>query len=593
MSYPRKGRRYPKRYPPKRRSAHSRGVARISLRFDAGLKSIAKTIGVPEAVPFVPDAYQTEAIARVAGGDCLVTAPTGAGKTWIAREAMQRVIKGGGRCWYASPLKALSNAKYQEFGAHFGRGRVGIITGDRRENTTAPIIVGTTEILRNQLYDAMSAGETLAVNLVVLDEAHYLGDPQRGVVWEEIIIYLPPRITLLLLSATMGNAPRLTEWLASVRQRRCEWVRTSERPVPLEPLVLHPSGTLLPLFGKSASRGKTRNSAAGGTKRKKSKLHRQVRQLVTAARPLQFKSIWGLPPFGQILRQMSKLKLTPAIFFLKSRKDCDLALAVCARELGAGRVPHPKLSARLDELLADHPFLKRHRHRRYLEHYGVGAHHSGHLPAWKLVLETLMAEGLLQGIFATSTVAAGINVPARSVVFLNTDRFNGREFAPLTATEFHQMTGRAGRRGMDRVGFAVGLPGRFMDLSAYARLVRAPAGNITSQIQISFSMVLNLLDSHPPDQVEDLLARSFAAYTRKQTMPKQKRSPAAFKPDRASPPELIDSFRRHVRFFTGIQVCGFRGTPFSRRPMGCATAGGSASHDCGSLSARCHAGSRS
>jgi len=556
MTNHRRGRPHPQRYAPRKRrrtprsgakaQTASRIVRKINPRIDPSLKTVFAAIGTPTSAPFVPDPFQTEAVAQIARSDCLVTAPTGAGKTWIAREAIQDIVSKGGRCWYTSPLKALSNSKYLEFGEYFGRERVGILTGDRRENSAAPVIVGTTEILRNQLYDAMSAGEALTVDLVVLDEAHYIGDPQRGVVWEEIIIYLPARITLLLLSATIGNARQLAGWLESVRQRPCRWIRATERPVPLVPLVLHPTGTLLPLeTGKSK-------------KKKKGRLHKGVQKLVTAKKPWTLKGPLGRPPFGQILRGLRKMKLAPAIFFLKSRKDCDMALTVCAREMAGDPGADPRRVQRLAALLDEQPFLGRHRHRRFLEHYGVGAHHSGHLPAWKLILETLMAEGLLQAIFATSTVAAGINVPARAVVFLNTDRFNGHEFAPLTATEFHQMTGRAGRRGMDKVGFVVGIPGRFMDLRAYGRLVRSPAGKITSQIQISFSMVLNLLLSHPPDQVEDLLTRSFAAYTLQHARTDGDPSGA---PGRPAPQALLDSFRRHCRFLKQHGYIDPRGRP--------------------------------
>ena len=160
---------------------------------------------------------------------------------------MAEVLEKGGRAWYASPLKALSNSKYLEFGLGFGEENVGILTGDRKENADAPIIVGTTEILRNQLYDAMSGGENLSSDLVVLDEAHYLADPDRGVVWEEVMIYLPSRINLLLLSATLANADELADWLSQVRRRRCRVIMTEDRPVPLEPLFLAPDGEMWPL----------------------------------------------------------------------------------------------------------------------------------------------------------------------------------------------------------------------------------------------------------------------------------------------------------------------------------------------------------
>ena len=174
---------------------------------------------LPDA-SFKPDPFQIDALAAIGQSDCLVAAPTGAGKTWIAEAAIAEVQRQGAKAWYACPLKALSNAKYTEFCDRFGADKVGILTGDRKENATASLIVGTTEILRNQLYDAMHRGESPDLNLVVLDEAHYLGDPDRGVVWEEVMIYLPARIPLLLLSATIGNPEQIAGWLESIREKR-------------------------------------------------------------------------------------------------------------------------------------------------------------------------------------------------------------------------------------------------------------------------------------------------------------------------------------------------------------------------------------
>ncbi|MDD5712332.1 MAG: DEAD/DEAH box helicase, partial [Smithellaceae bacterium] len=177
---------------------------RMKPEMEPQLKSVFAKIGRPDERPFQPDPFQLQALEAIQRTDCLVMAPTGSGKTWIAQKAIQAVFEKGGRAWYASPLKALTNAKWVEFGVHFDEVNVGILTGDTKENTEAPIIVGTTEILRNQLYDAMHRGEDLKCDLVILDEAHYLGDYDRGVVWEEIMIYLPPRVNLLLLSATIG-----------------------------------------------------------------------------------------------------------------------------------------------------------------------------------------------------------------------------------------------------------------------------------------------------------------------------------------------------------------------------------------------------
>ncbi len=231
---------------------------RFTPAADPRLKRVFARIGVPESEPFTPDRFQLEALAAVEHGDCLVTAPTGSGKTWIAEQAIARVRAQGGSAWYACPLKALSNAKHAEFSAIFGAGEVGILTGDRKENPDAPVTVGTTEILRNQLYDAMHRGESLDTDLVVLDEAHYLGDRERGVVWEEVMIYLPARVRLLLLSATIGNAGEIAAWLASIRGRACTVVAETKRPVPIFPLFLDPGGTLIPLAAPA------RKGAAGG-----------------------------------------------------------------------------------------------------------------------------------------------------------------------------------------------------------------------------------------------------------------------------------------------------------------------------------------
>lgn len=260
---------------------------------------------MPGKKPFVADPYQVEALEKVKVSDVLVTAPTGAGKTYIAIEAIRQFSAHGGKCWYASPLKALSNAKYEEFSAAFGAENVGILTGDRKENTLAPIIVGTTEILRNQLYDTMHKGEDLDVDLVVLDEAHYLGDLDRGVVWEEVLIYLPPRVRLLLLSATVKNAAEICAWLIWLRNAPCEWVASFERPVPLYPLFLFPTGELSPL----------------GTRR----------GLLTKIRTVNPRSFSrnDFPDVPRLMDVLRQANLLPAIFFMKSRADCDRAISMC------------------------------------------------------------------------------------------------------------------------------------------------------------------------------------------------------------------------------------------------------------------------
>jgi len=351
----------------------------------------------------------------------------------------------------------------------------------------------------------MHHGKDLATDLVILDEAHYLGDVDRGVVWEEIMIYLPMRIPILMLSATIGNANQIAKWLSSVRKNKCIVVEEKKRPVPLHPLFFHPSGTLYPLIAHSDKKNNLYKKVIDFVKNKNSPPISQPRQL---------------PPMGDIMRVLRKYNLLPAIFFLKSRQDCNNALELCTEE-GIANDPNRKLiiSQKIEELVAQHPQISKHKQLWHLEHLAVGAHHSGQLPTWKLIIEALMTEGLLDAVFATSTVAAGVDFPARTVIMLNSDRFNGQEFIPLNSTEFHQMTGRAGRRGMDNIGFAVSIPGDFMNLRFVAKLINSQASDVTSQIRINFSMVMNLLLSHTPEQIKTLLEKSFASYliTRKRT----------------------------------------------------------------------------
>lgn len=216
------------------------------------LENLLSGIGTPDPVPLVPDDFQIEALQAIENEDVLVTAPTGSGKTWIAREEIRRLLEQGKRAWYTTPLKALTNSKYQEFGAEFGFENVGILTGDRKENWNAPLIVGTTEIYRNQLFDALRSGEQVGTDFVILDEAHYLADEERGHVWEEAIILSPPRIRLLLLSATIGNAEEFAAWIEEVRGVRVKVInRAGARPVELRAAFLAPNTQLFPLFNEA------------------------------------------------------------------------------------------------------------------------------------------------------------------------------------------------------------------------------------------------------------------------------------------------------------------------------------------------------
>lgn len=484
---------------------------------DPSLKRILSKIGKPAPSTFIPDPFQVAALEAIRQTDCLVTAPTGVGKTWIAEQAIQAIFENGGRCWYASPLKALTNAKWVEFGEKFGADNVGILTGDTKENTDAPIIVGTTEILRNQLYDVMHHTENLNCDLVILDEAHYLGDRDRGVVWEEVLIYLPIRVNVLLLSATIGNADEIAHWLFSIRNKECIVIAEEKRHVPLYPLFLHPSGKLMPfLQQKKIFPGLAQFLENAGRQ--------------GAGKPVNL---------GQIIEILEAFQLLPAIFFLKSRAECDAALKSCSSAPSYGM--DNNFFHDLDELLGRFPYLRKHKQLECLERTRVAAHHGGQLPTWKFVVETMMKLGNLRAIFATSTVAAGVNYPARTIVLFNSDLYNGSDFSPLSSTEFHQMTGRAGRRGQDNIGFMLAVPGRFMDLIHLKKLFTKKPDDIISQIRNDFSMILNLLLSQTPEDIREIFERSLAAYQF------EKRS--ARKAQKIGN-NLWDECRRHLNFLT-------------------------------------------
>jgi len=464
-------------------------------KIDHGLKSIFERIGVPGETVFVPDPFQLEAVELVQNDDVLVSAPTGSGKTWIAVQAIEFCLARGLRVWYASPLKALSNSIYQEFIKQFGASHCGILTGDRKENADAPVIVGTTEILRNQLYDAMHKGVSIGTDLVILDEAHYLSDPDRGVVWEEVLIYLPARVRLLLLSATVSNPEELCAWLKQVRGVPNRIVLSTERPVPLETLFLFPDGLVTALGSKKGLGSKVKKflgskEGRGGGRSEKIE-------------------------YGRILACLKKLDLLPAIFFLKSRADCDRALATCSTVKKPPEIAR-RMKGLVKAFVKEYPHLEGHRQTKPLLDSLVGSHHGGQLPYWKVLVEQMMNKGLLEAIFSTSTVAAGVNFPARSVVLFQSDRYNGHEFADLTPTALHQMVGRAGRRGMDNIGFSLVVPGYYQKPKLINELMSSPPDPILSQIHINFSMILNLLLSHTPLEVKDLLERSFAAFQEKE-----------------------------------------------------------------------------
>jgi superfamily II RNA helicase len=435
-----------------------------------GLAPILAEAGEVPPTPLVPARFQHEALAAVAAHDVLVVAPTGSGKTWIAEEAIRALLDRGQTAWYTTPLKALSNQKFRAFQRRFGDERVGLLTGERRINHLAPLVVGTTEILRNILY---SGGHAPA--LVVLDEAHYLGDIERGTAWEEAILLAPPQTRLLLLSASIPNADELAGWITEVRGRPPRVVTETERPVPLRILVADGRGHLLP-------------PAIGARVRTMPRRHGWLVEL---------------------LRQLDAGHLLPAILFFPSRKECDVA----ARELSVLRLPGAEDRARaLGVWETEYPTLMGHRYRHTLIQCGVAPHHAGHLMAWRLAVEDLLAHGLIRAVAATTTLASGLDVPARTVALSTLVRNSPHGPVPLSSTEFQQMSGRAGRRGRDRTGFVI-IPASGREEAAMGlAMADAEPEPVVSAFTPSYTQVLNLLARRSLDDALAEIRRSLAAY---------------------------------------------------------------------------------
>jgi len=435
-----------------------------------GLGPTLAEVGEVRPAPLVPACFQEEALAAVAEGDVLVAAPTGSGKTWIAEQEIRRLRTGGGTVWYTTPLKALSNQKFRQFQRLFGADSVGLVTGERRINADAPIVVGTTEILRNILY-----GTVRPADLIVLDEAHYLGDAERGTAWEEVILLASPATRLLLLSASIPNTDELAGWLAKVRSRAPRVVREDERPVPLRLLLADARGRLLP---------------PGLASRVRAGIKQQG---------------WLV----ELVRQLDAAQLLPAILFFPSRRECDIA----ARELSSLRPPGAEERARaLGAWETEYPTLLGHRYRHALIQAGVAPHHAGHLMGWRLAVEDLLARGLVRAVAGTTTLASGLDVPARTVALSTLARNSPDGPVALSSTEFQQMAGRAGRRGRDRIGVIV-VPATSRDDAALgAALADAAPEPVTSAFAPSYTQVLNLLARRGLDTALAELQRSLAAY---------------------------------------------------------------------------------
>ncbi|MCS7031630.1 MAG: DEAD/DEAH box helicase [Gloeomargarita sp. SKYG116] len=441
--------------------------------------------------PFPLDAFQRRAIeALAAGRSVVVCAPTGSGKTLVAEYAIHRALWRGERVFYTTPLKALSNQKFRDFRQQFGAEMVGLLTGDVSINRDAPVVVMTTEIFRNMLYGTPigEVGTSLVgLNAVVLDECHYMNDPQRGTVWEETIIYCPPSVQLVALSATVANSQELTQWIQQVHGPT-ELIYSDFRPVPLQFFFGNQKG-IFPLLNET----KTGPNP-----------HLKLR------RPTGDRQ--GIPEVEMVVKTLRDWDLLPAIYFIFSRRGCDQAVQA-VRELD---LLTPEESERLrqqvDEFLARNPELYQPGSMLEALYRGIAAHHAGVLPPWKALIETLFQQGLIRVVFATETLAAGINMPARTTVISSLSKRTDRGHRLLFPSEFLQMAGRAGRRGMDDQGYVIILQTPFEGAREAVRFALADPDPLESKFTPSYGMVLNLLQMHTLEETKELVQRSFGQF---------------------------------------------------------------------------------
>ncbi|MGM3309208.1 DEAD/DEAH box helicase [Anabaena sp. WFMT] len=447
--------------------------------------------------PFELDQFQLDAIASLnAGRSVVVCAPTGSGKTLIGEYAIYRALARGKRVFYTTPLKALSNQKLRDFREKFGFEQVGLLTGDASINRDAPILVMTTEIFRNMLYGTPigQIGISLVdVEAVVLDECHYMNDRQRGTVWEESIIYCPREVQLVALSATVANSDQLTDWLNRVHGPT-DLIYSDFRPVPLEFHYCNPKG-LFPLLNDSNTKINPRLIKRG----KKGKPE---------------KGRGGRPEAPSIIYTLSQLEqrdMLPAIYFIFSRRGCDKAVAEVGDLWLVNNDESQILRRQIDDFLNRNPDAGRSGQIAPL-YRGVAAHHAGILPAWKGLVEELFQQGLIKVVFATETLAAGINMPARTTVISTLSKRTDNGHRLLKASEFLQMSGRAGRRGMDLQGYVVTVQTPFEGAKEAAYLATSPADPLVSQFTPSYGMVLNLLQTHTLERARELIERSFGQY---------------------------------------------------------------------------------
>ena len=462
-----------------------------------------KTKKFAESFPFELDQFQLDACyALEAGKGVLVAAPTGAGKTIVGEFAVDLVINSGGKCFYTTPIKALSNQKFQELTLKYGDNKIGLLTGDTSINSEAQIVVMTTEVLRNMIYANSS---TIAdLKYVVMDEVHFLADKFRGAVWEEILIHLSEKVQIISLSATVSNAEEFGEWLQTVRGDT-EVIVSEVRPVPLYQHVLF-GNRLLDLFGENQ------------------KLNSELTRLERESYR-QIRGTWRGKPKGprvlsrpEIVEKLDRAGLLPAITFIFSRNNCDAAVRQC---LAAGvRLTNSEERKEIRAVIGknlknlgeeDLVLLGYYEWADALER-GIASHHAGLLPAFKVTVEELFQRGIIKAVFATETLALGINMPAKTVVLERLSKWNGEAHVAISPGEYTQLTGRAGRRGIDIEGNAVILWNNDLDSTSVGGLASTRTYPLKSSFKPTYNMSINLISQLGTNRARTSLESSLAQF---------------------------------------------------------------------------------
>ena len=450
---------------------------------------------------FQLDQFQEDAIKAINSGCSVVlTAPTGSGKTLLGEFAIYRGLSHNNKVFYTTPLKALSNQKFRDFSIQFGEKNVGLLTGDISINREAHVLVMTTEIFRNMLYGEFEDLEDPLVNLesVILDECHYMNDPQRGTVWEETIIHCPSNTQIVALSATVSNSKQLKNWINKVHGPT-SLINSINRPVPLEFIFCSAKG-FHPLLNKKGNgihpNCKVWRAPKGQLKKSRS------------GRITQPKT----PPISFVISNLAERKMLPAIYFIFSRRGCDKAVANIKDLTLVNYKEASLINEKLSKYIKNNQEGIKDKINFEALKRGVASHHAGQLPAWKEFVEELFQMGLIKVVFATETLAAGINMPARTTIISSLSKRTENGHRLLFSSEFLQMSGRAGRRGKDTQGYVVTVQNRFEGAKEASILATSEPNPLISQFTPSYGMVLNLLQNYSIEKSRELIKRSFGSF---------------------------------------------------------------------------------